>query len=82
MRFLSNTDLKSRGIPWHKVTLLRMENSDPPRFPRRTRFGPNTIGHAEPVIDAYLEALAAGHDDVTATQIAERARPTMTPEAA
>ena len=81
MRFLSPDELKPlKGIPWHRVTLWRMERADPPRFPKRTRLGAATFGYIEPVIDEYVLALATGCDEVEATRLAERMRPSMHPE--
>ena len=78
MRFLSFSELKPlKGIPWHRVTLWRMERADPPLFPKRTPLGPHTFGYVESVIDAYTEALAAGCDAEKATRLAERVRPSM-----
>ena len=75
MKFIDYVGLRDRGIPGSKITIWRKEREN--RFPRRTRFSAKYYGWPDGVIDAYLMALAAGHDETTATAIAERARPTQ-----
>jgi CP4-57 regulatory protein AlpA len=73
MKHIAYSDLKpGKGIPGSKVTIWRKENDG--RFPKRTRFGPRLYGWAEPIIDAYNAALAAGRSEIEATEIAERIR--------
>jgi hypothetical protein len=76
MKFIDYVGLRDRGIPGSKVTIWRKEREN--RFPRRTRFSAKYYGWPDSVIDTYLVALAAGHEETTATAIAERARPTQT----
>ena len=72
MKFLSYADLKpQKGIPGTKITLWRKEREY--RFPRRTPMG-RFYGWPEHVIDAYVHALVAGHNECEATALAERAR--------
>jgi hypothetical protein len=73
MKFIDYVGLRDRGIPGSKITIWRKERER--RFPKRTRFSLKYYGWPDGVIDAYLSALAAGHDEITATVIAERARP-------
>ena len=81
MRFLSLDDLKTvKGIRWCRETIWRKENEDPPRFPKRTHLGATTVAYVEPVIDEYVHAMAAGCDEVEATRLAERVRPSMPSE--
>jgi hypothetical protein len=76
MKFISFLQLRDRGIPHSRITVWRREREH--RFPKRTRFGTKDFGWPDSVIDCYLTALAAGHDETTATAIAERARPAQT----
>ncbi len=71
MKFIDYVGLRDRGIPDSKITIWRKERES--RFPRRTRFSAKYCGWPVGAIDAYLMALAAGHDETTATAIAERA---------
>jgi hypothetical protein len=80
MHFIDYHGLRDRGVPGSKITIWRKEREN--RFPRRTRFSAKYYGWPDGVIDAYLMALAAGHDETIATAIAERARPTQTESAA
>jgi hypothetical protein len=73
MKFIDYAGLRDQGIPGSKITIWRKERER--RFPRRTRFSLKYYGWPDGVINAYLTALAAGHDEETATIIAERARP-------
>ena len=71
MRFICFDELKeTKGIPGARDTIRRKEAVG--RFPRRTRFGDRRYGWPESLIDAYSEALAAGHSEVEATASAER----------
>ena len=76
MKFIDHVGLRDRGIPGSKITIWRKERDH--RFPKRTRFSAKYYGWPDRVIDAYLVALAAGHDEKKATTIAERLRPTQT----
>jgi hypothetical protein len=80
MHFIDYHGLRDRGVPGSKITIWRKERER--RFPKRTRFSAKYYGWPDGVIDAYLMALAAGHDETIATAIAERARPTQTEAAA
>jgi hypothetical protein len=80
MHFIDYHGLRDRGVPGSKITIWRKEREN--RFPRRTRFSAKYYGWPDGVIDAYLMALAAGHDETIATATAERARPTQTEAAA
>jgi predicted DNA-binding transcriptional regulator AlpA len=73
MRFLEYADLKpKKGVPGSKVTIWRKQKAKPPKFPRQSNFGPRFHGWAEPVIDEYNKAIAAGHNEEQATIIAEQ----------
>jgi|SRR4029453_14534665 hypothetical protein len=61
MKFIDYVGLRDRGIPGSKITIWRKEREN--RFPRRTRFSAKYYGWPDGVIDAYLVALAAGHDE-------------------
>ena len=45
------------------------------RFPKRTKLGAK-VGWPDVVLNAYVVARSAGHDETEATVIAENARPT------
>jgi hypothetical protein len=75
MKFIDHVGLRDRGIPGSKITIWRKERAR--RFPRRTRFSAKYYGWPDGVIEAYVIALAAGHDEETATVIAECARPSQ-----
>jgi prophage regulatory protein len=80
MRFISYVELQqAKGIPGSKLTIWRKERAG--KFPKRTPFSGVHYAWIEPVIDAYVAALAAGHDEAAATRIAERKRPTLEAEA-
>jgi prophage regulatory protein len=52
MRLLSYRDLLSRGIPYSKVQLWRLERDG--KFPKRVRLSYKHHGWPEAEIDAYI----------------------------
>ncbi len=83
MRFHIHDELKTiYGLHQRRETTWRKENENPPRHPHRTHIGPNRVAWVEPVMREYVRALAAGCDEVEATRIAERVRPSMPSEVA
>jgi prophage regulatory protein len=71
-KLIAYDDLKSLGIPGAKPTIYRKERAG--RFPKRVPLGSKFYAWPENVIDAYVEALAAGCDEIEACLIAERER--------
>ncbi len=75
MRFITFKNLEPEtGISVHRTTLWRWEKEG--RFPKRTKLGA-TFGWPEAVLKAYVVALSAGYQEREATQIAEKARPSV-----
>lgn len=70
MRFLSDEQLTEKGIPGSDVTRWRKRKAR--KLPQRRNFGPRLHGTPEPLIERYLEAIAAGHSEEQATIIAEQ----------
>ncbi|MBN8872840.1 MAG: hypothetical protein BGO51_28455 [Rhodospirillales bacterium 69-11] len=58
-RLLRYADLKSKGFPWSRMHIDRLEKAG--KFPKRLHLGPSTVAWVEEEIDAYL-----------ATKMAER----------
>jgi predicted DNA-binding transcriptional regulator AlpA len=57
-RLLSYEDLETRGIPYTRVHLARLERDG--LFPQRVRIGGgNFVAWLEDEVDAYVESLAA-----------------------
>lgn len=70
MKFLTDKQLKTeKGIQGSEVTVWRKRRDG--KLPRARKFGSRLHGTPEPLIDAYLRAIAAGHSEEVATQIAE-----------
>ena len=73
MRFITYQNLEAEtGISVHRTTLWRWEKDG--RFPKRTKLGAK-VGWPDVVLNAYVVARSAGHDETEATVIAENARP-------
>jgi GrpB-like predicted nucleotidyltransferase (UPF0157 family) len=68
MKFLTEDELTARGVPGCPVTRWRKRRDR--KLPRQTKFG-RFDRSPEPLIDKYLEAMAAGHSEEQATIIAE-----------
>jgi predicted DNA-binding transcriptional regulator AlpA len=70
VRFLTEDELKpKKGVPGSKVKHWRDERDG--KFVKRRKFGPRLYGWPEPLIDKYLDAIAAGHTQEQATILAE-----------
>jgi prophage regulatory protein len=52
--------LKSKGIPWTRMHLDRLERAG--SFPKRVHLGSNTVGWVEDEIDAHVAAKVAARD--------------------
>ena len=64
IRLLSFEALRSRGIPYTRVHLARLERDE--KFPRRVRLNDaGRIAWVESEIDEYLAARVAARDDDT-----------------
>lgn len=59
-RLISHDDLKSRGIPYSKVHLWRLERAG--KFPKRVPIGAGRYAYVASEIDAYVEELIAARD--------------------
>ena len=76
MRHVSYDEIKRKGIPGSLHTIKRKERMS--LFPKSSGFGDRLKNTwAEPVIDAYAKAIAAGCTEKEATIIAERERPRL-----
>ena len=53
-------DLKTKGIPYSKPHLWRLERAG--KFPKRVPIGPSRYGYVEAEIDAHVNALVAARD--------------------
>lgn len=63
MQFLRFRDLREKkGIPFSRVHIDRLEKAG--KFPRRIRFGDNTVVWGEDEIDAHIAACKAARDGV------------------
>jgi prophage regulatory protein len=63
-RLIPHEDLKSKGIPYSKVHLWRLERAR--KFPKRVPIGQNRYGYVEREIDEYIAAGIAARDSATA----------------
>lgn len=59
-RFVNRAELKSRGVVWTNVHLLRLEREG--RFPRRAYLGPTTVVWLASEIDAWMASKIAERD--------------------
>jgi prophage regulatory protein len=59
-RLISYDDLKSKGIPYSKPHLWRLEKQD--KFPKRVPIGAGRYAYVEAEIDGYVEGLIAARD--------------------
>ena len=59
-RLLTFADLKTRGIPWTRMHVGRLEAAG--KFPQHIDLGENSIAWFEDEIDDFLEAKAAARD--------------------
>ena len=58
--FLRFSQLKTKGIPWSRIHVDRLEKAG--KFPRRVQLGGNTVAWVEDEIDAHLAAKVAERD--------------------
>lgn len=59
-RIICHDDLKSKGIPYSKPHLWRLEKAG--KFPKRVPLGAGRYGYVESEIDNHVEALIAARD--------------------
>ena len=59
-RLLTFPDLGSRGVPYTRVHIYRLEQQG--RFPRRVRLGENRVGWVESEIEGWLQDRIAERD--------------------
>jgi prophage regulatory protein len=59
-RLISYDDLKSKGIPYSKPHLWRLEKQG--KFPKRVPIGAGRYAYVEAEIDGYVESLIAARD--------------------
>lgn len=59
-RLLAHEDLKSKGIPYSKPHLWRLERAG--KFPKRVPIGASRYGYVETEIDAYVDDLIKARD--------------------
>lgn len=57
-------DLKTKGIPWCRMHVDRLEKAD--KFPKRIRLGEATVAWLEEEIDAYVASRIAQRDQAAA----------------
>lgn len=62
MKILSYRDLASRGIPYSKAHLWRLERAG--KFPKRVSLTPRCYGWPEHEIDAWLKEKIAERDSL------------------
>jgi len=59
-RLIAHEDLKSKGIPYSKPHLWRLERAG--KFPKRVPIGASRYGYVETEIDAYVDELIKARD--------------------
>jgi prophage regulatory protein len=59
-RLIPYEDLKSKGVPYSKAHLWRLEKSQ--KFPKRVPIGGSRYGYVESEIDEYVDQLIAARD--------------------
>lgn len=59
-RLIAHEDLKSKGIPYSKPHLWRLERDK--KFPKRVPIGASRYGYVEAEIDAYVDKLIKARD--------------------
>lgn len=59
-RLIAHEDLKSKGIPYSKPHLWRLERAG--KFPKRVPIGASRYGYVETEIDAYVDDLIKARD--------------------
>jgi prophage regulatory protein len=64
MRFLRYEDLKTRGIPFSRVHIDRLQKAG--QFPRKVKLGGNTAAYIEDEIDTWLASRVAARDSTEA----------------
>jgi prophage regulatory protein len=60
MKLLPYDDLRSRGIPYSKVQIWRLEKRGD--FPRRVPLGPGRHAWAEDEVDSWIRSRIAARD--------------------
>jgi prophage regulatory protein len=65
VRLIPHEALRSKGIPYSKPHLWRLEKAN--RFPKRVPIGAGRYGYVEAEIDAFIEASIAARDAATCT---------------